>query len=155
MSHKKNYLLNPPNLCGPYSIYNAKIWKENKVLDVDDLVSRCKTDYFGTRNEWMSKVLHEEFKIEDRKTNDPKKIKEALSKGYGIILGFRSGHTDGHYAFFFQENNIIYSVSDKKDNTIVKSISKSTFDSYLKKYYIQCVGSGLRITHPKAWFIKK
>ena len=150
------YLMNEPNFCGPYAIYNAKIWRGGQEPDINLLKQRCHTtNYFGTSSENMANVIYNDFEISQRKSNDPTKIKKALSDGYGIILGYKADHTDGHWAFFHQVNGIIYGVSDRKDRSVKTAIDKDIFETYLKRHYERCVGTGLFLTHPKAWFIAR
>ena len=156
MSSKNSYLRNPDNYCGPYAIHNAKVWRGDPIVDMDELIKRCRTtNYRGTPSEYMFPVLDQEFEITQRRSNDFTRIKNAINKGCGIILGYQSEHTDGHWAFFFMEDGQIYSVNDRKNTNIVEPISEELFDKYLEKHYVRCVGSGLRLTHPKAWFISK
>jgi hypothetical protein len=97
MSLTTGYLKNPPSLCGPYAIYNAKVWRGDTDLDIRELIIRCKTTiYHGTRSEDMFRVLDKEFNLTQRRCNDPRRIKQALDKGYGILLGYQAEHTDSH-----------------------------------------------------------
>ena len=150
----KHYLRNPEGLCGPYAIYNASIWRTNSSRPINELIKKTRATETGTNALQMGQTLNQEFGIDKLHTSNPERIKYVLQYGYGVILGYKYDKDNGHWGFFFSENEEIYAVNCYPKENIVKNISEEEFNKKLKIHYIH-MKTRSYLTHPQAWIIPK